>query len=93
MSKRKLTHVQYSIIDRLFFTEPFARLVEELTEPRTVIAAELKELIVKGLVQPMEYDQGRDAWKATFYYDSDNMHVFRYRATGKGIEAYEQHKA
>lgn len=86
---KKLSSIQYSIIDCLFFTEPFSRLREELNEPRNVLAAELKGLIVRGLVQSMEFDPRADLWKKSLYYDSDNMDDYQYRATGKGIEAFE----
>ena len=90
--KNKINYIQYSILDRLFFTEPFSRLLEELNEPRNVLAAELKDLIVKGFVQSMEYDNQLKLWKRSLYYDSDNMNDYQYRATGKGIEAYENFK-
>lgn len=88
-SNKKISTIQYKILDRLFFTEPFTRLVEEMSEPRTVIGAELKDLMVKSMVQSMEYDEKRSIWRKTIYYDSDNMHAFHYRITGKGMEAYE----
>ena len=86
---KKINPLQYKILDRLFFTEPFSRLLEELSEPRNVIGAELKELIVKGMVQSMEYDEKRGGWKKSIYYDSDDMDAFHYRITGQGMEAYE----
>lgn len=84
----ELNALQHQILRSLLFPEPFDTLVEEVKATQPVIAAELKLLITKGLVQPMDQDaSGR--FKASILYDSDNMRAFYYQITAKGLQHQE----
>lgn len=87
----KLNSIQYRILDRLYFTEPFENLLAEVSEPEPIVADELKTLIMKGYVQVMDYDQENGNWKKSLIYDTDNMRAFSYRATNGGIEQHSQY--
>ncbi|HEX2899557.1 MAG TPA: hypothetical protein VHS96_07535, partial [Bacteroidia bacterium] len=81
--------LQLQILRALLFPEPFDTLVEEIKEKQPVIGAELKFLIGKGLVLPMEeLKDGR--YKPSIYYDTDNMRAFRYQVSAKGLQLLEE---
>lgn len=84
----ELNSIQRQILRSLLFPEPFDTLLEEVTATQPVIAAELKYLIHKGLVSPMEESGGRT--KPSIYYDSDNMRAFRYQITALGLKHQEE---
>ena len=81
----ELNTLQIDILRSLTFPEPFDTLVEEIKATEPVIAAELKELIVWGLVQVMMEDE-RGRYKSSIYYDTDNMRAFRYQISSKGLQ-------
>jgi hypothetical protein len=84
----ELNPLQRQILRSLIFPEPFDTLVEEVKASQPVIAAELKQLITKGLVQPMEADaSGR--FMPSIYYDTDNMRAFHYQITAQGLKHQE----
>ena len=80
--------IQLEILNALTFTEPFETLVEEVKASEPVIAAELKDLIDQRMVQVYE-DQEDGTVQKSFYYDSDNMRLFKYGATSKGLDELE----
>jgi predicted transcriptional regulator len=84
----ELNTVQRQILRSLTFAEPFSTLVEEVRASPHVISSELKFLIARGLVSPME-SALNDRYKPSIYYDSDNMHAFRYQITAKGLNHQE----
>jgi hypothetical protein len=84
----ELNPIQILILRALTFPEPFDTLVEEIPAKEAVIGAELKELIVLGLVQVMQEDE-RGRFKSSIYYDSDNMRAFKYQISSKGLKLQE----
>lgn len=74
------------ILDCLTFAEPFKTLEEEVSVEVNQLADALKVLIVKDLVQPMRHNSSKDRWEKSMFYDSDNMHDFRYQITSKGLD-------
>jgi predicted transcriptional regulator len=80
----ELNALQTQILLSLTFPEPFDTLVEEIKATQPVIAAELKELIVLGLVQVMQED-ARGRYTSSIFYDSDNMRAFQYQISSKGL--------
>jgi hypothetical protein len=83
----ELTAGERRILGGLIFTEPFSRILEVAGGHANLVGADLKHLIVKRFVQVMEADDKGD-FRPTFYYDSDNLHAFYYRATERGHAAY-----
>jgi hypothetical protein len=84
----ELNPLQRQILRSLIFPEPFDTLLEEVKGSEPVIGAELKHLITKGLVQPMEAD-AKGGFKPSIYYDTDNMRAFHYQITAKGLKHQE----
>ncbi|MFM2376458.1 MAG: hypothetical protein RLZZ165_1555 [Bacteroidota bacterium] len=84
----ELNPIQRQILRSLIFAEPFGTLVEEVKASPHVISSELKFLIARGLVSPMEAGPN-DRYRPSIYYDSDNMHAFRYQITAKGLKHQE----
>lgn len=81
----ELNDLQFKILDSLYFVEPFDNILEEAGAPEAYVADELKTLIDKGLVQPMEYDEKASDYVKSIFYDSDNMRAYHYLATTKGL--------
>jgi hypothetical protein len=84
----ELNDIQIQILRSLTFPEPFDVLVEEVKAREPVIGAELKALIVLSLVQIVE-PQASGRYKASIYYDSDNLRAFWYQISSKGIEVLQ----
>ncbi len=85
----ELNPIQIKILQALIFPEPFDTLVEEIKASQPVIGAELKALIVLGLVTAVEEDS-KGRFKSSIYYDSDNMRAFCYQTTARGLEFQEE---
>jgi hypothetical protein len=86
---KELNAIQYLIIKALTFAEPFDTLVEEVEATEPVITAELRALIDLRYVQVMHEEGKSGRYIRSFYYDADNMRLFRYMATGKGQEMHD----
>lgn len=80
-----LTDLQFDILDCLYFVEPFDRIVEEVREPAAIVGAEIKEMIARKWVQPMQYDEQAGDYMPTFFHDADDMRAYHYLATKKGL--------
>lgn len=87
---KELNSIQFHIIKSLTFAEPFDTLSEEIKAPEPVIVAELRSLIDMRAVQVMEDVKGSGQLSRSFYYDADNMRLFRYIATSKGQEMHDR---
>jgi hypothetical protein len=85
----ELNAIQKQILRSLTFPESFDTLVEEVSATAPVIGAELKALIVLTLVQVVE-PQPSGRYKASIYYDSDNMRAFWYQISSKGIAQLQE---
>jgi hypothetical protein len=81
----ELNAIQIQILRSLTFPEPFDTLVEEIDATQPVIGAELKSLIVMGLVNVVAED-GRGRFKQSFLFDSDNLRAFQYQISAKGLK-------
>ena len=66
----ELDSVDMQILNSLIFPEPFDILIEE----------------VKGLVQALSKNELTQKWEKGFFYNSDNMHDYRYQITTKGLD-------
>lgn len=86
---KELNDIQYNIIKSLTFAEPFDTLSEEVEASEPVIVAELRSLIDMRAVQVMHDEKGSGKFSRSFYYDADNMRLFRYIATSKGQELHD----
>jgi hypothetical protein len=89
---KELNSIQFEIIKSLTFDEPFETLSEEVDATEPVIVAELRSLIDMRCVQVMMDEKGNGRLSRSFYYDADNMRLFRYVATSKGQEMHDRFK-
>ena len=82
-----MTETQFKILDSLYFPEPFGRILEEVGEPRAIVADELKRLIAWNWVQAYCYEPEKQDYLPTCIVDGDNLEDGRYRfsATKEGL--------
>ncbi|MCS7077461.1 MAG: hypothetical protein NZ455_12165 [Bacteroidia bacterium] len=81
----ELSPLQYEILDKIYFVEPFHRIVEEVNSPPNIIADELKNLIVKRWVQVLRYDEQIKDYVKTEIYDTDNLQAYFFLITKEGL--------
>jgi len=84
----KLSDIEYDVLNAIYFVESFNTILEECKYPQNVVADVLKQLIAKKFVTSMQFDEEKQEFKKTFYYDSDNMHAYHYLATKEGLLAH-----
>ena len=78
----KLTKKQQSIIAQMIYIESYDDVLEETKLQRGELRDELIELINKGYIEVHNHQDG----SILRYYDSDNMHLFHFRATKAGLK-------
>lgn len=81
----ELTPLQYEILDKIYFVEPFKRILEEVNSPAHIIADELKNMIVKRWVQVLRYDDTLKDYVKTEIYDTDNLQDYFFLITKEGL--------
>jgi hypothetical protein len=84
----ELTDLQFDILDSLYFPEPFDKVLEETGAPRPHVLADLRELIHRGLVQVMAFDETVQDYLPSQHLDPDHLEDFRFLATRKGLLAH-----
>jgi len=89
--KEPLTELQFDILDCIYFVEPLDKILEEVDHPRPVVIDELKNMIDKGWVQVMGYDEQANDYLRTHIFDSDNLQEFRFLATKEGLLRHNGH--
>ena len=81
----ELTDLQFSILDVLYFVEPFDKILEEVREPENLVAAELRQLISARWVQPMQFDPRFQDYVRSSLHDTDDLRAYHYLATREGL--------
>lgn len=89
--KEPLTDLQFDILDSIYFVEPLENILAEVDSPRPVVLDELKNMIDKGWVQVMGYNEEEGDYVRTNIFDSDNMHEYRFLATKEGLLRHNGH--
>jgi hypothetical protein len=84
----QLTDIEYDILNAIYFVEPFRTITAECKAPEKVVADVLKQLIDKKYVSPMQFDENKQEYIRTFFYDSDDMNAYHYLATKEGLLAH-----
>jgi hypothetical protein len=84
----QLSDIEYDILNAIYFVEPFDTIKSECKAPEAIIADVLKQLIDKKYVTPMEFDEAKQVYIRTYFYDSDNMRAYFYLATKDGLMAH-----
>jgi hypothetical protein len=59
--------------------------LDECKTPEKIVADVLKHLIAKKYVTPMQFDEQKQEYIRTYFYDSDDMHAYHYLATKEGL--------
>lgn len=81
----ELTSLQYEILDKIYFVEPFNQILKEVNSPPNIIADELKNMIVKRWVQVLKYDNVLKDYVKTEIYDTDNLQDYFFLITKEGL--------
>jgi len=79
----KLTPPQKQILEKLIYPEPFSRVQEETGMDYGSLRDELMQLINHGFVEVFE--QGDNPNRILHLYDTDNLQLFAFRATKRGL--------
>lgn len=80
-----LSDIEYDILNAIYFVEPFQNILDECNAPEKIVADVLKQLIAKKLVSPMQFDEEKQEYVRTYFYDSDDMRAYHYLATKEGL--------
>lgn len=86
-----MNEVQWQILDSVYFVESFEHILEEVDSTRPIVADELKIMIDKGWIQVMEFNEEAGDYVKTIFYDTDDMHAYRYLATKQGLLKHNGH--
>lgn len=81
---RKITKSEKGVLEKLIFPENFEDILNETQMPYGQLRDDLINLLNYGFVEA--YEKSSDGITQTKFYDQDNLHLFTYRATGKGLE-------
>lgn len=80
-----MNDAQFSILDTLYFVEPYDQIIAETGLPESVVKDELRNLIAARLVQVMSYDEKSKDFVRSSMYDADDMRAYHYLATKEGL--------
>lgn len=80
-----MNDIQFEIIDKLYFVEPYSTLLKEIQVPENVLKNELKEMIKLGWVQVMQFDEKYQDYVATPFFNVDDLHSYYFLATKAGL--------
>jgi hypothetical protein len=80
-----LSPLQFSILEALYFLEPFQRLEAEIAATRTMLKVELKAMITKGWAQVMAADPASGEYMPTLTWDSDHIENYAFVVTREGL--------
>jgi hypothetical protein len=84
----EIDDLEFDILNRLYFVEPFEKILEEVSYTPAIVGDTLKTLIHKKMVVAMKWDDEKQDYLRSFIYDSDNMHAYSYLATKEGLIAH-----
>lgn len=80
-----MNDIQFDILDKLYFVEPYQTLLNELSISENILKNELKELIQKGWVQVMKFDEKLQDFVPTPFLNIDDLHNCYFLATKEGL--------
>ncbi|MCX6189865.1 MAG: hypothetical protein NTW54_09765 [Bacteroidetes bacterium] len=84
-----MDNLEFEILDALYFMEPFETIVKEVSEKRLGVVTEcLRKLIKKRYVQVMEFNEAKQEFLSTPFFDFDHVEEFRFMATKTGLTAH-----
>ncbi len=80
-----MNDIQWDIIDKLYFVEPYQTLLNEVAVPENILRNELKALIHKGWVQIMKFDENIQDYIPTPFLNTDDLQSCYFLATKEGL--------
>lgn len=80
-----MNDIQFDIIDKLYFVEPYQTLLNEIQVSENILKNELKELIKKGWVQVMKFDESAQDYLPTPFLNVDDLASCYFLATKEGL--------
>ncbi len=83
MIKHKISKTEKKVLQQLIYPENFEDILEETKLQYGEVRDDLINLLNFGFVEA--YEKSGDTIAETKFYDEDNLHLFTYRATGKGL--------
>ncbi len=83
MINHKITKSEKEVLRKLIYPENFEDILEETNKQYGEIRDDLITLLNFGFVEA--FQKSGDTIAETKFYDEDNLHLFSYRATGKGL--------
>ncbi len=86
-----MEELEFEILDSIYFVEPFETIVKEVSEKRLgVIIETLRKLIKKRYVQVLIYNEEKQDFLSTPFFDFDRMDELRFLATKEGLTAHNR---
>ncbi|MEP1152146.1 MAG: hypothetical protein JXR20_10880 [Balneola sp.] len=85
---RKLTKSERTIIERLIFPESFDVIMEETGFKFGELRDDIMNLVNYRFVEVVNIETDKDS--KMFFYDSDNIRDFSFRATKIGLKSIKQ---
>lgn len=79
----KITKTEKKVLEKLIYPENFEDIIAETQMQYGELRDDLINLLNFGFVEA--YEKSGDTIAETKFYDADNLHLFTYRATGKGL--------
>ncbi len=84
-----MEELEFEILDALYFVEPFATIVAEVSEKRVpVIKDYLKKLINRQWVKVMIWDDQEKTFVSSPFTDYDNLDEYHFLITRQGLLAH-----
>lgn len=78
-----ITKTEKEVLQKLIYPENFENVQKETNLAYGELRDDLINLLNFGFVEA--YEKSGDTIAETKFYDEDNLHLFSYRATGKGL--------
>ena len=86
-----MDELEFEILDAIYFVEPFDTILKEVSEKRLgVILEALRQLIKKRYVQVLSYNEAKQDFLSTPFYDFDRIDELRFLATKEGLMAHNR---
>ncbi len=80
-----MNDIQFDILDKLYFVEPYQSLLKEIHVSESILRNELKDLIKKGWVQIMKFDEQIQDFVPTPFLNVDDLQSCYFLATKEGL--------
>ena len=81
--------LEFEILDAIYFVEPFETILNEVSEKCYGVVKEcLRKLIRKRWVQVMVFNEEKQEFLSSTFFDFDRMDDYHFLATKDGLKAH-----